>query len=150
MLHDKNMIAEIHYFYIDTPNKIEFKVLHNFYSVKDVPWPVVLKAGLSHKVHIHPDNLIQSDYIHRESTLLSHNLWTCDCDPRKGDLYIYPKSAIFCSKCSKTIKDFKPRHKYWYEVFPYEVKDYEYNKKEIVRYINDYYDFIEKNPKHVS
>jgi len=149
MSYDKNIIAEIHYFYFDTPDKIEYKVLHNFYSLKDTPWPLLFRSGISHTVALNPLKLNQADYVERNDFYLSHNLWTCDCDPY-SHLHIHHISSVFCGRCKKTIKNFNLKYRYWYEVFPYEIKDYHFDQKEAEKHIQEYYDFKETNKGIVS
>jgi len=147
MFYDKNVISEIHYYHIDTPEKIEYKVLHNFYSLSDAPWPILFRSGIGHKVAVPPDKLNQSDYIDRDDFYLSHNLWTCDCLENN---HIHPVNAVFCSYCKKTIKTFNLRYRYWYEVFPYEIKDYEFDAHKIEKWVNEYYNFKDTNKGIVS
>lgn len=140
MFKQKNVVCEVHYFYHDKPEEILFKVLHNFYNTKDIPWPYMFRSGLSFRMHLSQEELIQSDYIHRqESVYLSHSLWTCKCDPKITGSYIHTKSAPICLNCKQMQKDSTPRLKYFYEVFPYEVKDYKFDEKEGFNHVMAHY-----------
>ncbi len=126
-----NVVCEVHYTYYENPNEIVFKVLHNKHNNKDVPWPALFRSGLRGKIHLSEKELLQSDYFHRQNSVyLSHNLWTCDCDPRETGVFIHTKSTPICINCKQTVQNATPRLKYFYEVFPYEVRDYKFDEKE--------------------
>ncbi len=126
-----NVVCEVHYTYYENPDEIIFKVLHNKHNNRDVPWPALFRSGLQGKIHIEHYDLIQADYVHRQNSVyLSHNLWTCKCDPKQTGTFIHTKSAPLCINCMQSQKDSTARLKYFYQVFPYEIKDYIFNEKE--------------------
>lgn len=126
-----NVVCEVHYVYYENPDEIVFKVLHNNWNVKDIPWPYLHRAGLRGRVHLTHKQTSQSDYLHRQdSTYLSNSLWTCKCDPRETGVFIHVKSASICINCKQWEKDATPRLKYFRDIFPHEIKNYKFNEKE--------------------
>ena len=139
-LEEKNLCM-VEYFYFNEPENVEFRVLQNFYSIKEVPWPMVLLGGLCHRISIMPNQIDQKILFGSDNFLLIHSLWTCDCGPNHN--YIHLRASVFCSVCERTINNFILRHNYWHEIFPYEIKEYEFDERMAEKYIQQHFELMD-------